>query len=226
MASTKTTKATTTTDKKTTKTKATTKAVAVPAPTQAPVEEPTLTLETQETQEDGVEKKRVVITKDIVIKSFEDLIAQVEAEITSLREGDTKSKGVKFLRTVNKKIKQLKLHASKVMKQKKGSSNRKNTNNNSGFLKPVKISKEMAKFTGWNADEPQSRVDVTKFICNYIKENNLQNPVDKRQILADSKLAKLLRYDSKKEELPLTYYRIQTHLKPHFIKPEVEGVTA
>jgi chromatin remodeling complex protein RSC6 len=78
----------------------------------------------------------------------------------------------------------------------------------------------MAKFTGWNADELKSRVDVTKYLCNYIKEKNLQNPKDRRQIIADTKLAKLLDYDNKKDTQPLTYFLIQSHLKKHFIKSD------
>ena len=79
----------------------------------------------------------------------------------------------------------------------------------------------MAKFTGWDKDELRSRVDVTKFLCQYIRENNLQNPKDKRQILADSKLQKLLKYDPKKESDPLTYFKLQSSLKPHFVKTEL-----
>ena len=87
-------------------------------------------------------------------------------------------------------------------------------------MKPVKISVEMAKFTGWDKDELKSRVDVTKYLCQYIRDNNLQNPKDKRQILTDSKLQKLLRFDPKKETEPLTYFRLQTQLKSHFLKPD------
>ena len=92
------------------------------------------------------------------------------------------------------------------------------TNTNSGFLKPVKLSKDLIKFTGWNPEELRSRVDVTKFICNYIKEHDLQNPADRRQIQVDkdTKLRKLLKYNSKTEEKPLTYYSLQTFMKPHF----------
>ena len=101
------------------------------------------------------------------------------------------------------------------MKQKQ-KTNRKN-NTNSGFLKPVNISKEMIKFTGWDPTELKSRVDVTKFICKYIRENNLQNPEDRRQIIADKKLAKLLEFDTTVDPKPLTYYRIQTYMKKHFL---------
>lgn len=162
--------------------------------------------------------KRVAPTKESVLQGFDDLLATVEEEIARLRESQTKTKGVKYLRSLGKRVKTLRSQSSRVMKQKKRTV-RKN-NNNSGFLKPVNISKEMCKFTGWKAGEKKSRVDVTKHICNYIKEHDLQNPKDKRQILADPKLSKLLGYDSKKESEPLTYYRIQSFMKPHFLKDE------
>jgi len=170
-------------------------------------------------------KKRVAPTKDSVIKYFDDLIKSIEDEVENLRESENKTKGVKFLRTLNKKLKVLKNQSSRIIKQKR-TTTRTNTNNNSGFLKPVKISKEMAKFTGWDAGLPRSRVEVTKFLCNYIKEHELQNPADRRQILADDKLTKLLKYDVKKEKEPLTYFRVQTCLKNHFIKPDAPVATA
>jgi chromatin remodeling complex protein RSC6 len=88
--------------------------------------------------------------------------------------------------------------------------------NGSGFMKPVKISKEMAKFTGWDGRELKSRVDVTKYLCNYIKNNDLQNEADRRQIKPDKKLAKLLNYDEKKDGCPLTYFYLQKKMQPHF----------
>lgn len=163
-------------------------------------------------------KKRHVPTKETVSESFDELVAVIDEEIVRLRETQSKAKGVKFLRSLGKRVKTLRTQAARVMKQKQHTT-RKN-NSNSGFLKPVKISPEMAKFTGWDPKELKSRVDVTKHICNYIRENNLQNPTDRRQILADPKLSKLLNFDSKKEEKPLTYYRIQSFMKPHFIKEE------
>jgi chromatin remodeling complex protein RSC6 len=63
-------------------------------------------------------------------------------------------------------------------------------------------------------------VDVTKFLCAYIKDNNLQNDADKRQIKPDAKLTKLLGYDAKAATSPLTYFHLQKLLKPHFVKTE------
>lgn len=168
----------------------------------------------------SVKKKRLVPTKETVATEFDDLVGVIDDEIARLRESPGKAKGVKFLRSLGKKVKTLRGHSVRVMKQKQ-KTNRKN-NTNSGFLKPVIISNDMAKFTGWNPDELRSRVDVTKYICKYIRENDLQNPEDRRQILADKKLAKLLEYSVDEDEKPLTYYRIQTYMKKHFTNPPKE----
>jgi chromatin remodeling complex protein RSC6 len=164
----------------------------------------------------GVKVKRIV-TRDTVIESFDNLIKNVTAEIDAAKADTKKVKGTKCLRMVLKNLTILKNQASRLMKKPREVS--KTTNQNSGFLKPVRISKEMAKFTGWNTGDKKSRVDVTKFICNYIKDNNLQNPNDRRQINADTKLKKLLAFESS-DDNPLTYYKIQTYIKPHFVTEE------
>jgi upstream activation factor subunit UAF30 len=51
--------------------------------------------------------------------------------------------------------------------------------------KPVQPSAELAQVVG---SEPLPRSEVTKRIWAYIKEHNLQNPENKREIIADSKL--------------------------------------
>ena len=198
---------------------------AVEAPVEAPVVSSEDTIVDSSAIVEDSHVKRGAPTRDIVLQTFDELIKSVEVEIESQREGDSKNKGVKFLRTLNKRIKILKNQSSRIIKDKRVSA-KKGTNNNSGFLKPVKISTEMAKFTGWDKDELKSRVDVTKFLCDYIRNNNLQNPKDKRQIVADAKLQKLLKYDPKKETEPLTYFKLQSSLKGHFIKPDVAPITA
>ena len=162
--------------------------------------------------------KRRSPTRESVLEDFETLIMSVDVEIQHLREGPAKTKGVKFLRSLNKNIKLLRNRTARVMKQKQKTG--RTNNKNSGFLKPVSISKEMAKFTGWDPKELRSRVEVTKYICQYIAENELQNPEDRRQIKPDVKLQKLLGYNPKKSNEPLRYYSLQTHLKHHFPKKQ------
>ena len=166
-----------------------------------------------------VTKKRRVVDRESVFNSFDALQKQVEDEIDAVRSASDKSRvsGVRFLRSLNKSLKQLKKDTARAMKQKRKNPNRAN-NSSSGFMKPVAISGEMSKFTGWGADELKSRVDVTKYICGYIRDNNLQNPDDRRQIVPDKKLQALLKLDKKSlKEEPLTYYSLQKKIQPHFV---------
>lgn len=170
----------------------------------------------QDAEENTKKEKSRLITRDMLNDEFSDLLQLIETEITKMREGNEKGvKGVKFLRTVSKRLRVLNTHANRVAKTKRKANP--NKSSTSGFLKQVKISSEMQSFTGWKTNDTHSRVDVTKFICNYIREHNLQNPSDRREIRPDQALSKLLRYDTATETSPLTYYKIQTYIKPHFI---------
>lgn len=59
---------------------------------------------------------------------------------------------------------------------------------NSAFMKPMKISPELAAVVGAG---PMPRSEVVKEIWAYIKKHNLQNPSNKRNILADESLKKV-----------------------------------
>lgn len=85
-------------------------------------------------------------------------------------------------------------------------------NKNSGLQKPMSIKPEMAKFAKWDKNELHSRVDVTKIFCQYIAEKNLQQPDNKRNILIDGKMKKLLHYT----EDVITYPHLQKYLKHVF----------
>lgn len=163
-------------------------------------------------------RKKGTVTKEMVMADIDEILDMVEKEILSMRENAAKTRGIRFMKTLNKKIKLLHNHASRVLKQRKPNPNH---STNSGLLKPVKISNELAQFTGWSPNELKSRVEVTTFICKYIKEHNLQNPEDGRKIMPDAKLCKLLKFDADKNNV-LTYYGIQSYMKHHFIKEQSE----
>jgi len=55
----------------------------------------------------------------------------------------------------------------------------------SAFMKPMKISAELAEVVGKG---PMPRSEVVKALWVYIKKNNLQDPKNKRNIVADAKL--------------------------------------
>lgn len=164
---------------------------------------------------DGSRKRRQVTREDLEA-SFDSLLTLLDTEVESLRSDEkVKGRGVRFLRTVAKQVRQLKADSLRVSSKRV----RRQTaprSTNSGFMKPVKISRDMQKFTGLKDDQLVSRVDVTKAICQYVKNNNLQNQEDRRQFTPDDKLSKLLGTSD-----PLTYYNLQKHIQHHFIKPVV-----
>jgi len=65
---------------------------------------------------------------------------------------------------------------------------------NPALLKPMHLSSELEAVIGKG---PMSRGEVVKQIWVYIKKHNLQNPANKRNILADAKLMPL--FGGKKE---------------------------
>jgi chromatin remodeling complex protein RSC6 len=75
-----------------------------------------------------------------------------------------------------------------------------------GIAKPVTPSPELAAITG-TADLPRSEI-VSK-MWDYIKKNNLQNPENKREILADDKLEKI--FGAKK----VTMFEMNKHISKH-----------
>jgi chromatin remodeling complex protein RSC6 len=92
-------------------------------------------------------------------------------------------------------------------------------------MKPVGISEALHKFLEGakyevNNNTKYARVDITRMIHSYVKDNNLRLETDKRVILPDAKLSALLNFDAKTSKDPMTYFRLPQYLKSHFIKTE------
>lgn len=87
----------------------------------------------------------------------------------------------------------------------------------SGFARPTEISDQLAKFLGEKKGTLLARTDVTKRITVYIKDHELQNPENKRQIQADAPLRKLLGLSSADV---LTFFNLQKFMKVHFLKKD------
>jgi len=85
----------------------------------------------------------------------------------------------------------------------------------SGFTKPRPISNELCDFFNIEKGSLMGRNVVTSEINNYIVDNNLRDPNDRRIILPNNQLKKLL--DIENEDIILSYFNIQTYLKQHFI---------
>lgn len=77
-----------------------------------------------------------------------------------------------------------------------------------GFNKPLTPSAELAEIVG---SKPVSRPEATKKLWEYIKKNKLQNPKNKREIMADAKLEKVLK--AKKVDMFKMTSLVSKHLK-------------
>jgi chromatin remodeling complex protein RSC6 len=86
-------------------------------------------------------------------------------------------------------------------------------NSPSGFAKPNKISDELCDFIGVPHGTEKSRTDITRLINAYVKEHNLNKPENKRFILPDDKLKKILNVGDSEE---INYFILQKLISHHF----------
>ena len=102
--------------------------------------------------------------------------------------------------------------------QKQGSRRKRKAGNRapSGFVKPTRISDELASFLGKDKGSEMARTEVTRDINVYIRQNALQDASNGRKINPDDKLATLLKFDKSKDEL--TYFNLQKYMSCHFAK--------
>ena len=93
----------------------------------------------------------------------------------------------------------------------------------SGFVKPTRISDELAKFLEKPSGSEMARTEVTRDINKYIRTHNLQDKENGRKINPDTKLAALLKLKKTDE---LTYFNLQRYMSPHFAKAYKDVTTA
>jgi chromatin remodeling complex protein RSC6 len=189
----------------------------VPVIPSTPVIVPSTTEPAIPTEELETPSKRRIYSRENFLETFDSIIKSTEDEL--VKENETKTKNGRFLRGHLKQLRSIRTYAARIIKTR--TKVKRVTNENSGFKKPVKISKELSKFAGWSENDLHSRVDGTRLICDYVRDHKLQNPDAKREILPDTKLAKLLNYDSKSGDL-LTYSKLQKYMKVHYISNKTE----
>jgi upstream activation factor subunit UAF30 len=142
--------------------------------------------------------------------SLSEEFNQVVTQLTSVRT---------LLAGLTSQVRQLQRRSEKELRtaQKSGKKVRKTTGNRnpSGFVKPTRISDELASFLGKEKGTEMARTLVTKEINTYIRSNNLQDKDNGRKINPDHKLVALLKL---KKEDELTYFNLQKFMSPHFAK--------
>ena len=131
--------------------------------------------------------------------SFEEVLTDLTTIKTSVSLTMTKAK----------KLRDLVAKQSKLLEKKKKKGGNREPRS---FAKPTLISRELSTFLGKAPATHMARTEVTKALTEYIKAHNLQDEKDRRTILPDQKLGKLLNSNEEK----LTYFNLQRFLKPHF----------
>lgn len=140
----------------------------------------------------------------IVVSTFEELVSKINSFASMLKETQT------LLKALSKEYDRMKKTVEKT--ERKRANARTNPN---GFAKPAKITDEMHEFLGVPKGTEISRTDVTRRVNAYIKEHNLYNPTNKRIILPDDKLRKILGVKADQE---VTFFNLQRFLSASFIK--------
>ena len=169
------------------------------------------------------------VDESAVSISFEPLDAEVSnpenvneldlkcAELYSkLQDFATKASAIRSDFKLIEKIwsKKMKAATKNVGKKKKKIGNRAP----SGFVKPTRISEELALFLGKPSGSEMARTEVTREINVYIRANQLQDATNGRKINANPALATLLHLSPEDE---LTYFNLQKYMSVHFPKAVV-----
>jgi len=174
-----------------------TEVVSVPAPVSVPVQV------AAPVEDVAVEDVEASITAQSV--EFMSKLNQLSSMIASLKTE---------YRSLEKKwARELKVAQKSSSKKKKRAGNRAP----SGFVKPTRISDELASFLGKDKGTEMARTDVTREINKYIRSQNLQDSSNGRKINPDSKLQTLLKLKKTDE---LTYFNLQRYMSQHFQKAE------
>jgi len=152
---------------------------------------------------------------DVVESEQNDLLVQSTEFFAKLNQLSSMFASLKTeYRSLEKKwTRELKVAQKSQAKRKRKSGNRQP----SGFVKPTKISDELAKFLEKPVGSEMARTDVTREINTYIRAHKLQDKDNGRKINPDTKLATLLKLKKTDE---LTYFNLQRYMSPHFPKSE------
>jgi chromatin remodeling complex protein RSC6 len=175
-----------------------------------------------------VEKVVEPVVEKVVEPVVEQDVSPVEQASSSLEDTvgtqlsgllDTVSVLMSQLKTVQGDIKTLQKNYTKLLKEHDKTKNKSKRANRkpSGFAKPSALTPEMTGFLGLDKDVEMPRNEVTKLINKYIVDNDLRDQSDKRKILPDKKLGKLLGWDGKEQ---VSYFNLQKYIKQHFVKSE------
>ena len=152
--------------------------------------------------------ENVIIATDStgLVETFSEFMTKFQSLVTQMTSLKTEFRALE-----KKSIREIKIAQKLNAKRKRKAGNRAP----SGFVKPTRISDELAKFLEKPNGCEMARTEVTREINGYIRTNSLQDKTNGRKINPDKSLATLLKIQNGEE---LTYFNLQRYMSPHFAK--------
>jgi len=184
-------------------------------------------------KEKSVKTKKDKVVETVVVTDLSSLTVAPTEEVTETSdlEASITAQSVEFMAKLNQlgilvsslkneyRVLEKKFNRELKVAQKANSKRKRKSGNRapSGFVKPTRISDELAKFLEKPTGTEMARTDVTREINKYIRAHNLQDKENGRKINPDNKLSSLLKLKKTDE---LTYFNLQKYMSPHFQKNE------
>ena len=166
------------------------------------------TIEVIVTDKDNTVNTKQYEDLETLFKPYRDAFKTIRTELQQIKTNSTKT--LQELAVLEKNM----FKTYRVLSQSRSSKiKRKVPREPTGFAKPTVISEELCTFLGKPNGTEMARTEVTKFMSTYIKKHDLQHHKDKRKIVPDRKLIKLLKL---KQNDQLTYFNLQRYMKHHF----------
>jgi len=161
------------------------------------------------------------LSSDAILTAVDAKIQQVSSILASMKND---SKALRKQIAADKKVAD-KLAKKSAKKKRVVAEGEEVKPRNSGFMRPVKISDELASFLGKTTGTVMGRQDANDEIRQYVALHNLKETEKGkgRNINPDAKLSALLKLPSGEQ---LTYFNLQKYMKPHFIRIEDAVATA
>jgi len=151
--------------------------------------------------------------KDVIGQQFDGVLTTLSTFRQSITALQTQIRGLE--KAVRKEMKGLRKEASKN----RAKGNRKP----SGFAKPSLVTPELCKFMGKDEGTEIARTEVTQYLIQYIKDNELQFAENKKIIVPDATLKALL---DVKDGDEVTYFNLQRLMNKHFVKKDKKVVSS
>ena len=160
------------------------------------------------------EEDTTFITND-TLKSLNPHMVKVMSKLEYIKTKINDHK--KNMDELSSEIKLLEKGLTKIAKKQiKGNNTNKKPRKLCGFALPSQVSNDLCDFMNMPHGTLISRTDVTKYLMKYISDNQLQNPQQKKFIVPNEILWKLIGEEAR--DAQITHFTIQKYINKHFIK--------